>query len=175
MNRSSGSRTVLTGSPGTIALTDPSDWVHMRIKTVSLPLSEFFLLPFSPSFCSPLCRSLSLSLTLPPLSRSPFYVSPVLTVPFLLPPFLLPSCFFLFFPQLLLFCSVLIVGRCWVSTADQIMVPKHLLDFTAVSPSVIRESAVALVCPCPVELNWKLWSAVLHSAVFKSLTLALEM
>lgn len=96
MNRRCGSRTVLTGSPGTIALTDPSDWVHTRIKTLSLPLSEFFLFPFSPVSCSPLCRSLSLSLTLPPLTRSPFYVSHYLRSPFYSPcpsPFLFLSVF----------------------------------------------------------------------------------
>lgn len=128
----------------------------MRIKTLSLPLSEFFLFPFSPVSCSPLCRSLSLSLTLPPLTRSPFYVSPLLPLPLLLPlSFPLPLSF-CFSPSSDCSCSVLSMGRCWVSTADQITVPKHLLVFTALSPSVIRETTVALVCPCPVELNWKL-------------------
>lgn len=119
MNRRCGSRTVLTGSPGTIALTDPSDWVHMRIKTLSLPLSEFFLFPFSPLSCSPLCRSLSLSLTLPPLTRSPFYVSPLLIVPLLLPlSFSLPFSL-CFSPQVSeCVCSVLERGEvlglyCW--------------------------------------------------------------
>lgn len=68
VNRRFGSHAVLTGSPGTIALSDPSDWVHMRIKTLSLPRSELFLFPFSPLSCSLLCRSLSLSLSLPLLT-----------------------------------------------------------------------------------------------------------
>lgn len=132
----------------------------MRIKTLSLPLSEFFLFPFSPLSCSPLCRSLSLSPTHPPLTCSPFYVSPLLTPPpALFPSFLLPSSFCLFFTHLFevfFFALFLSMGRCWVSAADQITFPKHLLVFTALGPSVIRESTVALVCPCPVELNWKL-------------------
>lgn len=154
MNRRCGSRTVLTGSPGTIALTDPSNWVHMRIKTFSLPLLEFFLFPFSALSALP-------TVSLPPLNRSPFYVS---SLPFL-PPFLLPSSFILFFfftTTLSIsgcFCSVSSTRRCWVSSADQIRVPKHLLVFSVLSPSVIGVSTVALVCPCPVELNWKLWSA----------------
>lgn len=123
IHRRCGSRTVLTGSPGTIALTDPFDWVHMRIKTLSLPLSEFFLFPFSPLSCSPLCRSLSLSPTHPPLTCSPFYVSPLLTPP---PPRFIPlisSTFlflFVFHPSLwgFFFCSVFEHGEvlglcCW--------------------------------------------------------------
>lgn len=149
MNRRCGSRTVLTGSPGTIALTDPSNWVHMRIKTFSLPLWEFFLFPFSALSALP-------TVNLPPYSFSflclflPLSFSPLLS--------------FCFFSSATLSiagcsCSVWSLRRCWVSSADQIRVPKHLLVFSVLSPSVIRVSTVALVCPCPVGLNWKLWSA----------------
>lgn len=58
MNRLCGSRTVLTGSPGTIALTDPSDWVHMRIKT--LPPFKVLSLSFLPTLLLP---TVSLTLT----------------------------------------------------------------------------------------------------------------
>lgn len=153
MNRRCGSRTVLTGSPGTIALTDPSNWVHMRIKTFSLPLLEFFLFPFSTLPALP-------AVSLPPLTRSPFYVSFLPFLPLSFSP-LLSFCVFFLTTALSIsgcFCSVLSLRRCWVSSADQIRVPKHLLVFSVLSPSVIRVSTVALVCPCPVELNWKLWS-----------------
>lgn len=142
-NRRCGSRTVLTGSLGTIALTDPSDWVQTGIKTLSLPLSEFFLFPFSPLSCSPLCRSLSLSLTLPSLTL--FFMS-LLCVqsPLLLPHFIFPSTFFLFSPHsvtLCFECGEVLGLFCW----------SHLLVFTALSPSVIRETTVTLVCPSQLE------------------------
>lgn len=160
MNRGCSSHTVLTGSPGTIALTDPSDWVHMRIKTLSLPLSEFFLFSFLLALLLPtVSLTLTFSLHSLPLLIPLLYVSPLLTVPLHSPlSFYLPLSFCFSPNSLNIFALFLSVGRCWVSTADQITFPKHLLVFTALSPSVIRETTVALVCPCPVELNWKLWS-----------------
>lgn len=153
MNRRCSSHTVLTGSPGTIALTDPSDWVHMRIKTLSLPLFEFFLFSFLLALLLPtVSLTLTFSLRSLPLLVPLLYISPQLTVPYL------PLSFCLSSNSLNVFTLFLSVGRCWVSTADQIMFPKHLLNCAALSPSVIRETTVTLVCPCPVELNWKLWS-----------------
>lgn len=176
MNRSCGSRTVLTDSPGTIALTDPSDWVHMRIKTLSLPLSEFFLFLFSPGFCSPLCRSLSLSLTHPPLSRSPFYVSPVLKVPLLLPPLLLPSYFSLYFAQLWLFFALFWL---WGSVGSLLLIESWSQNICSTSLLWVHLSSGSPLLHSCALAQWS-WTGnfevrVLHSAVFKSLTLALQM
>ncbi len=118
MNRSCGSHTVLTGSPGTIALTDPSDWVHMRIKTLSLPLSEFFLLP-SPRTSAPHCVAHSHFPSHSLLFLVLLFMSLLcLRSPFLLPPFLLPSYFYLYLPQLWLAllcfdCGEVLGLYCW--------------------------------------------------------------
>lgn len=62
MNSCCGRRAVLTDRPRTIALSDPSDWVRMRIKTLSRPRSEFFLSFLSsapvPPYSYFLCQSL---------------------------------------------------------------------------------------------------------------------
>lgn len=177
MNRRCGSRTVLTGSPGTIALTDPSDWVHMRIKPLSLPLSEFFLFPFSPLSCSPLCHSLSLSLTLPPLTRSPFYVSLLLTVPLLLPPLFLPSSFFLFFPQLSPSLSLFALFWAWGGVGSLLLIRSGSQNICLSSLLWVHlSSGRPLLHSCALA-QWS-WTGnfevrVLQSAVFKSQTLAL--
>lgn len=175
MNRRCGSRTVLTGSLGTIALTDPSDWVHMRIKTLSLPLSEFFLFPFSLCSCSPLRRSLSLSLTLPPLTRSPFYVSPLPTVPLLLPPFLLPSYFFLFFPQLSLPLSVFAHSLAWGGVGSLLLIRSGSQNICLSSLPHLSSGSPRSHLYAPAQWSWtgNFEVRVLHSAVFKSQTLAL--
>lgn len=101
MNRRCSSHTVLTGSPGTIALTDPSDWVHMRIKTLSLPLFEFFLFSFLLALLLPtVSLTLTFSLYSLPLTRSPsLHLTPA-HGPSSLPHFLLPSSLILRFLRL---------------------------------------------------------------------------
>lgn len=138
MNRRGGSHTVLTGRPGTIALNDLSDWVHMRIKNALSPS----IFPFSPLF-----HSLSLSLTLPPLSSFPFYVF----VFFCTPPSLL---FCLLLP--LLASSLRDFTLFWVRTGCtgvQNICFSSLLWVHLSSGSPLSHSGG------PVELIWKLWSA----------------
>lgn len=178
IHRRCGSRTVLTGSPGTIALTDPFDWVHMRIKTLSLPLSEFFLFPFSPLSCSPLCRSLSLSPTHPPLTCSPFYVSPLLTPP--PPPLYSPHFFYLplsvcFSPISLRFFFLLCFWA-WGGVGSLLLIRSRSRNICLSSLLWVHLSSGSPLLHSCALAQWS-WTGnfevrVLHSGVFKSQTLA---
>lgn len=166
MNRRCSSHTVLTGSPGTIALTDPSDWVHMRIKTLSLPLSKFFSFPFSSLSCSPLCRSLSLLLRFLPLLILLFMSFCCLHSPF-------PSTFlFLFSSQLWAFflcfqCREVLGLHCWSDHVPKTSVSLHWVHLSSGSP-LLHFCALA-------QWSWtgNFEVGVLHSAVFKSQTLVI--
>lgn len=96
----------------------------MRMKTPPPLLREFFLLPFSLLSYSPLCCSLSLSLTLPPFTPSPFNVLPLHTVP--LSPYYSPLSFplplFCFYPNSSLPLSVFAPFRGWGGVGSLLLI-----------------------------------------------------
>lgn len=151
-NKHCSSRTVLTGSLGTIALTDPTDWVRMRIKTLSLLVFQFFHFFLLALLLPTVSQTdlLSLFYSLPSVCL--FLTSLLLLFLLLLPVVQTPlSCFY----------CLLSMDGCFISPAEQI---NFMLVFHH------RESPGTLVCICPVVLIPKFWNARSHSAVFENQT-----